>query len=147
MNLKNIFNRKKLILETTKEVVLKTYNKKEEVKYFDLAIILSYISGQRYFVNDYYNDLNEFMDMFYFLEDDEVIEDSLEDKAFIDYDYIIKHLLSLYPELENVRYDHKLDIDLETWLKEQKEIYGGYLPVCAYGMQLDEIMSLKRTRS
>lgn len=51
---------------------------------------------------------------------------------------IVKHLLTLYPELKDVKYNKDSGISKEEWLSIQKEKFGNTLPVCKFYMSLEQ---------
>ena len=115
-----------------------TNNKQEEhIKEFDLGVILSFTCG--YVVAPGKTNIEkvaEQLTLVWFLEeylryDNNTVAPGTKER-------IINHILKLYPELKNVKYNPELGIPKEEWLLEQKAIFGEKLPICSYNHSLDK---------
>ena len=90
---------------------------------FSLESILTIVTGINC-TNDFY----EVYELYWFMFENEFINDAgllaLKDKAR-------SHILNIHPELKNVSYSKENDLD--TWIFEQKSIFGDTLPISLIG--------------
>lgn len=98
------------------------------VENFELGTILTMTTG--YTCTD---DFDKVWRLVWFICDDTMINTT---GLFIVKDDIKKHLLTIHPELKNVKYQK--DRDLNNFLIEQEEKFGSVLPVTKLGVKLPE---------
>lgn len=98
------------------------------VENFELGTILTMTTG--YTCTD---DFDKVWRLVWFICDDTMINTT---GLFIVKDDIKKHLLTIHPELENVKYQKSRD--LNKFLVEQEEKFGSVLPVTKLGVNLPE---------
>ena len=103
------------------------------VKNFDLGTILTMTTNYK-FVDDF----NKVYELVWFVCDDNMIGPLglglIKDK-------VTKHLLTIHPELNNVRY--KIGENVDEFILRQEEKFGSILPVTRLGEKLPEDYEVK----
>lgn len=99
-----------------------------KVKNFELETILTMTTGY-----SYENDFNKVFELVWFICDDNNIGtiglETISEK-------VKKHLLTIHPELKNIKYQEGKDIS--EFVSQQKERFGSALPVTKLGVELPE---------
>ena len=99
---------------------------------FELETVLSLTTGY-----NFTNDFGKVFDLVQFMFEDPFIDtlglNILKDIA-------VKHIYYLYPELQNVSYNPNMDID--SFIDEQKSIYGDELTISVIG---EKVIKLKHS--
>ncbi len=122
---------------------IKSEEKEELVKNFDLAVILSYTCGTLVTPGDTYIEkiVNQ-LPLAWF------VDDMLECDGYIppkdEHQTIKQHILGLHPELANVKYDPNTGLTTEEFVEQQKTIFGNELPICPLGCTLESASQMLR---
>jgi len=97
-----------------------------EIKNFDITTILTLITG--YSLVD---DFSKVFELVWFIYNDNMINVTGLDVVK---DSVKNHLLTIHPELKNIRYQKCLD--LSEFISEQTQKFGSILPVTRLGVKL-----------
>ena len=107
--------------------------KKSKVMYFKLKSILTFTTG--HFCDD---DYIYFWNFVHFVCDDAPIGPYSLEKVV---DKVKNHLLTIHPELKNVKY--KECQDTREFVSQQEEKFGGFLPVTRLGEKLPKAYRIR----
>ena len=99
-------------------------------KKFKLETVLSIITGMS-LIDDY----NEVFDLYKYVFVDPLINAIT---VQILKPSLVNHLLEIHPELNKVKYDSSLDVDIDRWLALQKYNLGDEIDVCVIGHTLSK---------
>lgn len=99
------------------------------VKNFDLGTVLSATTG-----TSCVDDFNKVYEIAYFILDDKLVTSLGLGNAF---PVMRNHITKIYPELKDVMPRLNDRINLDVWLKIQKEKYGEELPIPQLGDKLE----------
>ena len=110
---------------------------KQNIKEFDLSVILSFTCGYVVTSGEGLEKIAKQMELAYFLDENLLDDTYMPSKGSTE--KMAEHILSLYPNLKDLKYNPSSNKTEEEWVAEQKAIFGETLPICVMGHTLDEL--------
>ena len=125
---KKIFKKKKAVAQKSLDT--------PKVKEFDLSVILSFTCGYVVTPGNNLEQIGKQLTLAWFLDENLLFDSYIPPQGSTE--KMKQHILSLHPQLKDVKYEPNEGVSIDDWISKQKAIFGEKLPICIMGHTLEE---------